>query len=70
MRQDATDLVPLLEESLHTQLHRLERIVLDTESRMQSDESIAAFSVSLSELRQRMAVITTSLDEIRAYLSP
>ncbi|MEI7700612.1 MAG: tetratricopeptide repeat protein [Planctomycetia bacterium] len=70
MRQDAKDLVPLLEESLHTQLHRLERIVLDTESRMQSDESIAAFSVSLSELRQRMAVITTSLDEIRAYLSP
>jgi len=69
MRQDAKDLVPLLDESLHTQLHRLERIVLDTESRMQSDEPIEAFSISLGELRQRMAVITSCLDEIRTCLS-
>ena len=69
MRQDAKDLIPLLEESLHAQLHRLERIVLDSESRLQSIEPVDTFSVSLNELRQRMAVITGSLDEIRAHLS-
>lgn len=70
IRQEARDLLTLLEESLHTQLHRLERIVLDTESRLQSDEPVEAFSTSRSELTQRMAVITSSLDEIRRHLTP
>ena len=59
----------MLEETLHAQLHRLERIVLQSENRLSSAENVESFSQTLGDLRRLRTVIKEGLGEIREHLS-
>lgn len=69
VRTNAKALVPLLDESLQAQLHRLQREVLQAESRLSSAEHIEFFSQTLDQLEQLKAGIAEGLNEIRKHLA-
>jgi tetratricopeptide (TPR) repeat protein len=68
VRSGTKEMLPMLEESLHSQLHRLERIVLQSDSRLSSAEDIEAFSQTLSDLLRLRTVMKDGLNEIREHL--
>ena len=59
----------MLEETLHSQLHRLERIVLQSETRFSSADEIEAFGQTLGDLQRLRTVMRDGLAEIREHLS-
>ena len=65
IREDARDLVPLLDQALHTHLHRLERLVLDPQSRMTSENPLTLLSATIEELTGKMRVVSNGIDELR-----
>ena len=69
VRAGAKEMLPMLEETLHGQLHRLERIVLQSEARLSSAENIESFSQTLGDLLRLRSVIKEGLAEIREHLS-
>lgn len=69
IRPSAKEIVPLLQESLHSQLHRLERIVLQTENRLSSSEQLEFFEQTVSDLHRMKTVINDGLAELREHLS-
>lgn len=69
IRSSAKALVPLLDESLQAQLHRLQREVLQAESRLSAVEPIESFTETLNELEQLKTGIAEGLDEIRKHLA-
>jgi tetratricopeptide (TPR) repeat protein len=69
VRASAKEMLPMLEETLHAQLHRLERIVLQTENRLSSAENVESFSQTLGDLHRLRSVIKEGLGEIREHLS-
>jgi tetratricopeptide (TPR) repeat protein len=69
VRAGAKEMLPMLEETLHGQLHRLERIVLQTENRFSSAENVESFSQTLGDLLRLRSVIKEGLGEIREHLS-
>jgi hypothetical protein len=68
VRSSAKSLVPAIEESLHAQMHRLQKIVLQTESRLSSAEQIESFSLTLDEIQQLKSSIAEGLEQIRQHL--
>ena len=68
VRAGAKEMVPMLDDSLHAQLHRLERIVLQTDGRFSSSEHVEVFSKTLGDLQRLKAVIVDGLGEIRQHL--
>lgn len=69
VRAGGKEMLPMLEETLHAQLHRLERIVLQTENRLTSSEHLESFSQTLGDLQRLRSVIREGLAEIREHLS-
>lgn len=69
VRTGAKEMLPMLEESLHLQLHRLERIVLQSDAKFSATESLEAFSQTLGDLQRLRAVMREGLAEIRGHLS-
>jgi tetratricopeptide (TPR) repeat protein len=68
VRTNAKALVPLLDESLQAQMHRLQKVVLQAENRLSSAEHIEFFSQSLNELEQLKGGIAEALQDIRKHL--
>ncbi len=69
IRHSAKELVPILETSLHAQLHRLQRIVLQTENRLSSAEPIEFFSQTIGDIHRLKTVVAEGLGEIREHLA-
>jgi tetratricopeptide (TPR) repeat protein len=69
VRSGTKEMLPMLEETLHSQLHRLERIVLQSEVRLSSAENIESFSQTLGDLLRLRKVMRDGLAEIREHLS-
>ncbi|MFO1001383.1 MAG: tetratricopeptide repeat protein [Planctomycetaceae bacterium] len=69
VRAGGKEMLPLLEETLHAQLHRLERIVVQTENRFSSAENVESFSQTLGDLQRLRSVIKEGLAEIREHLT-
>lgn len=69
IRPSAKEIVPLLQESLHSQLHRLERIVLQTENRLSSSEQLEFFEQTVNDLHRMKTVINGGISELREHLS-
>lgn len=69
IRAAAKEVVPLLDESLHSQLHQLERIVLQDEARRSSTEPVEAFSQGISELLRLWTVLKGGLAQTRQLVS-
>ena len=69
VRAGTKEMLPMLEETLHSQLHRLERIVLQSEGRFSSAENMDAFSQTLGDLQRLRTVMREGLAEIREHLS-
>lgn len=69
VRASAKEMLPMLEETLHSQLHRLERVVLQSEVRLSSGDTIEVFSKTMGDLRRLQTVMQESLAEIREHLS-
>jgi tetratricopeptide (TPR) repeat protein len=69
VRAGTKEMLPMLEETLHSQLHRLERIVLQSEVRLSSAENIESFSQTLGDLLRLRSVVKEGLNEIREHLS-
>lgn len=69
VRSGTKEMLPMLEETLYSQLHRLERIVLQSEARLSSAENIESFSQTLGDLLRLRSVIKEGLNEIREHLS-
>lgn len=65
VRTSVKELAPLLEESLPSQLHRLERVVLDTDNKMSSAEHFELFEESLALLEHLKASIAEELQQLR-----
>ncbi|MGV2336429.1 MAG UNVERIFIED_CONTAM: hypothetical protein LVR18_20755 [Planctomycetaceae bacterium] len=68
IRQDARDLVPLLDESLTGSLHRLQRLIRDPLAPNHGEWPLEGFSKSLQYLDEKMAIVTSGLDELRRFL--
>lgn len=68
IRSSARELVPILDESLPAQLHRLERIVFQTETRLSSSDHVEFFSQTVNDLQRLKAVVSDGLDEVRQHL--
>ena len=69
IRQSAKDLVPLLEESLPAQLHRLQKMLLQTDHRLSSSEYLDHFTESIDELQSLHQIVSEGLAEFRAHLA-
>jgi tetratricopeptide (TPR) repeat protein len=69
VRADAKELVPVLEQSLPAQLHRLERVVLETDNKLSSAEHFDSFEESLTLLSHLKASISDELKKLRDELS-
>ena len=69
VRAGTKEMLPMLEETLHSQLHRLERIVLQSEVRLSSAENIESFSQTLGDLLRLRSMVKEGLNEIREHLS-
>lgn len=65
VRAAAKEVVPLLDESLHSRLHQLERIVLQTDGRLSSPEPAEAFSESIRELQQLWNTVSVGMAQTR-----
>jgi len=70
VRAAAKEVVPLLDDSLHLALHRLERIVLQNDARLSSPQHLQEFSQTVSELQRLQALISGGLGELREHLTP
>ncbi len=68
VRSSAKALVPALEESLPGQMHRLQRIVLQSENRLSSAEQVESFTQLLDDIGQLKASIAAGLQEVREHL--
>lgn len=68
VRSCGKDLVPLLDDSLQGQLHRLQIIVFQSENRLSSAEHMDTFSQTLEELQTLKTTIANELNEIREHL--
>lgn len=68
VRTSAKELVPILEEALPGQLHRLERIVLQTDNKLSSAEHFESFEESLVLLDDLKTSITNELNQLREQL--
>jgi|GEM_PF-372422 len=68
IRQDARDLVPLLDETLAGSLHRLQRLIRDPLAPNHGEWPLEGFSQALRHLEEKMAVVTGGLDELRTFL--
>ncbi len=69
VRTATKEFVPLLDEPLHTQLHRLQRIVLQTDGRLSSAEQAEVFSATIAEMIRLRSSISENLAELRQHLS-
>lgn len=69
VRAATKEIVPLLEESLHGHLHRLERIVLQSDTRFSNSEQFEQFSQLLNDVTRLKALISEGLSEIRQHLA-
>ena len=69
VRAGTKEMLPMLEETLHSQLHRLERIVLQSEVRLSSAVNIESFSQTLGDLLRLRSMVKEGLNEIREHLS-
>jgi len=69
VRVAAKEVVPLLDDTLHAELHRLERIVLQNDAHLSSPERLQQFSQTLNELQRLRAVISSGLGELRIHQS-
>lgn len=69
IRHSAKDLVPILEETLQAQLHRLQRAVLQTELRLASTEHLEEFTQTVDELQRLKSTVSEGLAEIRQHLT-
>lgn len=69
VRAAAKSFTALLEEPLHQQLHRLERIVLQNETRLSSAEHMEMMTQSIHELLKLRQEIRDGLNEIRRHLA-
>jgi tetratricopeptide (TPR) repeat protein len=69
IRPSAKGMVPILDESLPAQLHRLERIVLATDARLSSAEHMDVFTQTIHELLDQKQAVADGLNEIRAHLA-
>lgn len=69
IRPSAKEIPQVLQESLQAQLHRLERIVLQSESRLSSSEQIEFFEQTVSDLHRMKSVINEGLSELREHLA-
>ena len=69
VRAGTKEMLPMLEETLHSQLHRLERMVLQSEARFSSAEDLEAFGQTLGDLQRLRTVMRDGLAEIREHLS-
>lgn len=68
VRTSAKELAPMLEEALPGQLHRLERIVLQTDNKLSSAEHFESFEESLVLLDDLKTSITNELNQLREQL--
>jgi tetratricopeptide (TPR) repeat protein len=68
VRAAAKELVPLLDDALNIQLHRLQRIVLQDEGRLSSSEPAELFAESLANLQRLKATISDDLRELRQQI--
>lgn len=69
IRPSAKEIPTVLQESLHAQLHRLERIVLQSENRLSSTEQIEFFEQTVNDLHRMKAVINDGIAELREHLA-
>jgi tetratricopeptide (TPR) repeat protein len=69
VRAGTKEMLPMLEETLHSQLHRLERTVLQADARFASADHLEAFSQTLGDLQRLRTVMKDGLAEIREHLS-
>lgn len=68
VRASAKEMAPILEEALPGQLHRLERIVLQTDNKLSSAEHFESFEESLVLLDDLKTSITKELNQLREQL--
>jgi tetratricopeptide (TPR) repeat protein len=68
VRTNAKELAPMLAETLPGQLHRLERIVLQTDTKLSSAEHFESFEESLVLLDDLKISITNELNQLREQL--
>lgn len=68
IRQESRDLVPLLDESLTGSLQRLQRLIRDPLAPNHGEWPLEGFSQSARHLEDKMAVVTSGLDELRSFL--
>ncbi|MFM7055298.1 MAG: tetratricopeptide repeat protein [Planctomycetota bacterium] len=68
IRQESRDLVPLLDETLTSSLHRLQRLIRDPLAGNQGEWPLDGFSESVRHVEGKMAVITGGIDELRRFL--
>lgn len=68
VRTNAKELAPMLAETLPGQLHRLERIVLQTDTKLSSAEHFESFEESLVLLDDLKTSITNELNQLREQL--
>lgn len=69
IRRSAKDLVPLLDESLHAQLHRLQKIVIQTDIHLSSSEELEYFTQTIDDLQRLKTIVAEGLDELRKHLA-
>jgi len=68
IRQESRELVPLLDETLTSSLHRLERLIRDPLAANHGEWPLEGFSESVQHLEDKMKVVTGGLDELRRFL--
>ena len=69
IRSSAKEIVPILDDSLPAQLHRLERIVFQSETRLSSADQVEFFSQTMGDLHRLRVIVSEGLDEVRAHLA-
>lgn len=68
VRQAARDLAPLLADTLPQQLHRLERIVINTDNRSHSPEALEELAQQAQEILQLLTSISSAAGQVRTHL--
>ncbi len=68
-RQAARDLAPLLTESLQQNLHRLQRIILETSARSHSPELLEELVQQTQQIQDCLQTVSTAASRIRAHLA-
>lgn len=69
VRTSAKELVGQLDDPLHASLFRIQRIILQSENRLASEEPLEAFSETLGELVRLRSEIAEGLGEIRLHFA-